>query len=342
MASSAPTLKDGESQVSTKIMSDEEFSGWVDPECFNLDSLDSNYDELFPQIMPTGQDATTSWGSGWRSKEDWHGFDSFFKPAPTEVKVEDLPAAIIEPVEAIALELAHEAGPVVDTPHKTEVSLTCSIVDQYKLTTRQNSLLDLRQKLHKGLLTKTGRKECQMSEMSSLLYQLEHLESPSREDIQTTKTDKLLMAIKRQKEIPKEDEFKLKERATELLQKWESILKTRVQRISATTVQSRAGRSTKPLMTYPTESCESGMSFEILSCQTSGDESVSLVVKPDFCSAEPSVIDMSESCELVVISDISHSQTKDDSNGVLNACQGSRATSLLINGMLSSIYLNQI
>jgi len=246
---------------------------------------------------------------------------------------------------------------------------------------RQYPILALRQKLHKGLLTKTGRKQCQMSEMSSLLYQLEHLESPSREDIRNTKTDKLLMAIKRQKDIPKEDRFKFKERATKLLQKWESILKTRVQRVSATTMQCRVGRSTEPLMTDPTESCESGTSFEILSCQTSGDESVNLAVKADFSSAGPlvicpveycepvseipgsqtsgdesddlavnpgynsaesSVIEMSESCEPVVISDISHSQTKDDGNAVLNACQGSRAASLLINGMLSSMCLIQI
>jgi hypothetical protein len=118
------------------------------------------------------------------------------------------------------------------------------------------------------------------------------------------------MAIKRQKEIPKDDEFKLKERATELLQKWESILKTRVQRVSATTVQCGAGRSTEPLMTDPTESGESGTSFEILSCQTSGDESVRLVVKPDFSSAEPLAICPVEYCEPV--SEIPSTQTSGD------------------------------
>jgi len=117
MASSIQTSKDCESQVSTEIMSDDEFSGWINPECFNLNSLDSNYDGLFPQTMPAGQDVTASWSNDWRSKVDWLGFEELSEPAFTAMKVEDIPVAITEPhcepIEAIALELAHEAGPVV-------------------------------------------------------------------------------------------------------------------------------------------------------------------------------------------------------------------------------------
>jgi len=76
-----------------------------------------------------------------------------------------------------------------------------------------------------------------MSEMSSLLRQLECLECISRQDIRTVKIDKLLRAIERQVGIPREDGFQFKERATSLLQKWDSILKARVHRVSASAAQ---------------------------------------------------------------------------------------------------------
>jgi hypothetical protein len=52
------------------------------------------------------------------------GFEDLSEPALTAKKVEDIPVAIIEPhcePQAIALELAHEAGPAAGAPHKTEV-----------------------------------------------------------------------------------------------------------------------------------------------------------------------------------------------------------------------------
>jgi len=64
-------------------------------------------------------------------------------------------------------------------------------------------------------------------------------------------------------------------------------------------MQCLVGSFTEPLTTEPTESCELGKSSKILSQQTSGDESVSLVVKLDCAISKPLVIGLTESCEPV-------------------------------------------
>ncbi|KFY17989.1 hypothetical protein V492_00239 [Pseudogymnoascus sp. VKM F-4246] len=191
------------------------------------------------------------------------------------------------------------------------------------------NLLDLRTKLQKGLLTKKGRKECEMSDMLSLLRQLdlhfEHefvaykdgLEYISREDVRAPKIGVLLRAIKNQEGVPSV----FKGRAASLLVTWKCIRKRRAKPAVKSVLQRKVG-PTAPLMVNPTESCEFSTNPETPSFQESdnGNDGVAVNQTSNIVG-----IGRTESCKLVAISETPSSQAMVDCN------QGSRSASLATN-----------
>ncbi|OBT40489.1 hypothetical protein VE00_07883 [Pseudogymnoascus sp. WSF 3629] len=218
-----------------------------------------------------------------------------------------------EPVEETAPGLVQDEESIAREEYKTE------------------NLLYLRTKLHKGLLTKKGRKECQMSDMSSLLRRLElhfeqlecisyeeRLEYISCEDVRAAKASVLLRAINRQEGIP----FEFKGRAASLLAKWGCIRRRRVKPVVKSALQREAG-PTAPLMAKPTESCESSTNPGTPSLQGSDDdENNGVAVNPAWNIVG---IDLTESCKPVAISETPSSQAIVDCN------QSSRSASLATN-----------
>ena len=63
-----------------------------------------------------------------------------------------------------------------------------------------------------------------MSDMSSILKELEEMKIPSKTIIRATRIPKLLKLIKELPEIPNQDEFDLKGRAGSLRDKWNATL----------------------------------------------------------------------------------------------------------------------
>ncbi|KFY94564.1 hypothetical protein V500_03148, partial [Pseudogymnoascus sp. VKM F-4518 (FW-2643)] len=217
-----------------------------------------------------------------------------------------------EPVEETAPGLVQDEESIAREEHKTE------------------NLLDLRTKLHKGLLTIKGRKECQMSDMSSLLQRLElhfeqlecisyegRLEYISREDVRAAKSGVLLRAINRQEGIP----FDFKERAANLLAKWGCIRRRRAKPVVKSALQRKAA-PTAPLMVNATESCESSTNPGTPSSQGTDDENDGVAVNPAWNTVG---IDLTESCKPAAISETPSSQAMVDCN------QSSRSASLVTN-----------
>ncbi|KFY32170.1 hypothetical protein V493_00445 [Pseudogymnoascus sp. VKM F-4281 (FW-2241)] len=193
------------------------------------------------------------------------------------------------------------------------------------------NLLNLRMKLHKGLLTKKGRKECQMSDMSSLLRRLklhfeqlecvsyeERLEYMSREDVRAAKSTVLLRAINRQEGIP----FELNELAASLLAKWKCIRRRRGKPVVKSSALQRKAGPTAPLLVNPTESYESSTNPGTPSFQGSDDGNDGVAVNPAWNTVG---IDLTESCKPVAISETPSSQAMVDGN------RSSRSASLVTN-----------
>lgn len=85
----------------------------------------------------------------------------------------------------------------------------------------------MRHKLQKGLLTRDQRpKEEEMKQMSEFITKLEGYSELEVSIIRATKINKVLKAILKLDEIPKEAEFKFKDRSSELLGKWNKILES--------------------------------------------------------------------------------------------------------------------
>jgi hypothetical protein len=93
------------------------------------------------------------------------------------------------------------------------------------LTRVQKGVLFLRHKLQKGLLTKDQEpKEEEMKLMSDYVTKLEGFPDLEVSIIRATKINKVLKAILKLENIPKEDEFKFKPRSQALLDKWNKLL----------------------------------------------------------------------------------------------------------------------
>ena len=84
----------------------------------------------------------------------------------------------------------------------------------------------LRHKLQKGLLGKEGIKEEDMKPMSEFITKLEGYADLEVSIIRATKINKVLKAILKLKDIPKEEEFKFKVRSQTLLDTWNKLLES--------------------------------------------------------------------------------------------------------------------
>lgn len=85
----------------------------------------------------------------------------------------------------------------------------------------------MRHKLQKGLLTRDQQpKEEEMKQMSEFISKLEGYADLEVSIIRATKINKVLKAILKLSEIPKETEFQFKDRSKTLLEKWNKILES--------------------------------------------------------------------------------------------------------------------
>jgi hypothetical protein len=85
----------------------------------------------------------------------------------------------------------------------------------------------LRHKLQKGLLTRDQQpKEEEMKQMSEFISKLEGYADLEVSIIRATKINKVLKAILKLAEIPRESEFQFKDRSKSLLEKWNKILES--------------------------------------------------------------------------------------------------------------------
>ncbi|KAH6646435.1 hypothetical protein BKA67DRAFT_664274 [Truncatella angustata] len=92
---------------------------------------------------------------------------------------------------------------------------------------KEKEILFLRHRLQKGLLNKDAQiKESDMPNMSEYLGKLEAFPDLEANIIRVTKINKVLKAMLKLGEIPKEAEFNFKPRSQALLEKWNKILAT--------------------------------------------------------------------------------------------------------------------
>ncbi|KAK3335532.1 hypothetical protein B0T19DRAFT_10915 [Cercophora scortea] len=92
---------------------------------------------------------------------------------------------------------------------------------------KEKEVLFLRHKLQKGLLTRDQEpREEEMKLMSDYILKLEGFPDLEVSIIRQTKINKVLKAILKLENIPKEDEFQFKSRSQALLEKWNKLLAT--------------------------------------------------------------------------------------------------------------------
>lgn len=107
----------------------------------------------------------------------------------------------------------------VQTPKEPEMSAE----DRWER--KKKEVLFLRHKLQKGLLTRNEQpKEDEMKMMSDYLTKLEGFPDMDVEIIRATKINKVLKAMLKLDNIPKEEEFDFKSRSQALLDKWNQLL----------------------------------------------------------------------------------------------------------------------
>ncbi|CAJ2501772.1 Uu.00g046250.m01.CDS01 [Anthostomella pinea] len=101
------------------------------------------------------------------------------------------------------------------------------LTDQEKHTRKEKEILFLRHRLQKGLLLRDQEpKADEMKSMSEFLAKLETFPDLEVSIIRATKINKVLKAILKLENIPKEEEFKFKPRSQALLDKWNFLLAT--------------------------------------------------------------------------------------------------------------------
>jgi len=106
----------------------------------------------------------------------------------------------------------------------------------------------LRHKLQKGLLTRDQQpKEEEMKQMSEFITKLEGYADLEVSIIRATKINKVLKAILKLDEIPKETEFKFKDRSQSLLGKWNKILESETPASAPSASAPTNGTATKEL-----------------------------------------------------------------------------------------------
>jgi hypothetical protein len=105
----------------------------------------------------------------------------------------------------------------------------------------------LRHKLHTAFLTEDQEPKARdMAAISKCLKKLERMITPSKIVLTRTKISKVLKRIKKLDQIPKDDEFHFKKRATRLVEKWDVILSHEDQPTGTFTAQSHLKHAPEP------------------------------------------------------------------------------------------------
>ncbi|KFY49092.1 hypothetical protein V495_00740 [Pseudogymnoascus sp. VKM F-4514 (FW-929)] len=116
---------------------------------------------------------------------------------------------------------AKKAAAVPAAPKEPELSA------EEKSKKKEKEVRFLRHKLQKGLLTQDKKpQEDEMKQMSEFISKLEGYADLEVSIIRATKINKVLKGILKLEDIPKEAEFKFRERSTDLLVKWNKILES--------------------------------------------------------------------------------------------------------------------
>ncbi|KAF1932440.1 uncharacterized protein M421DRAFT_54499 [Didymella exigua CBS 183.55] len=101
------------------------------------------------------------------------------------------------------------------------------MTEEERLVKREKQILYLRHRLQKGFLSRDqAPKDEDMTSMADYLKQLEQHEDLEADIIKKTKVHKVLKAIIKLDNIPKEEVHSFKSRSTELLSKWNGALAT--------------------------------------------------------------------------------------------------------------------
>ncbi|KAH8815114.1 hypothetical protein F5884DRAFT_164774 [Xylogone sp. PMI_703] len=114
-----------------------------------------------------------------------------------------------------------KAEEIVEVVAPKEPELTA----EQKSEKKKKEILFLRHKLQRGLLTRDQEpKEEEMKQMSEFVTKLEGYADLEVSIIRATKINKVLKAILKLNQIPKEEEFQFKKRSQTLLDKWNKLL----------------------------------------------------------------------------------------------------------------------
>ncbi|KAL1603586.1 hypothetical protein SLS60_005174 [Paraconiothyrium brasiliense] len=98
------------------------------------------------------------------------------------------------------------------------------MTEEERLEKRKKTVLYLRHRLQKGFLDRAKPPQDEdMSNMSGYMTQLEELKNLEPEIIKETKVHKVLKGILKLPEVPRDEEFKIKSRSQDLLNKWGTL-----------------------------------------------------------------------------------------------------------------------
>lgn len=137
------------------------------------------------------------------------------------------PAKSAKPVATDSKSAKSKSKKAKDTEEKAEVTTPKEpeLTPKEKHDRKEKEVLFLRHKLQKGLLTRDQEpKESEMEMMSDYITKLEQFPDLEVSIIRVTKINKVLKAILKLDNIPKEPEYKFHARSQVLLEKWNKLL----------------------------------------------------------------------------------------------------------------------
>jgi len=117
-------------------------------------------------------------------------------------------------------------GPESEEPEaKTPAVAEPVLSEEDRHKRRVKTIMYLRHKLQKGLISRSGPPQAEdMDTMAEHLESLEQYQDLEPDIIRESKVNKLLKVILKLTSIPRDEEFKFKERCTKLLAGWTQIL----------------------------------------------------------------------------------------------------------------------
>ncbi|KAI9172056.1 Origin recognition complex subunit 3 [Paramyrothecium foliicola] len=108
---------------------------------------------------------------------------------------------------------------------KSEAAKEVKMTPEERHARKEKEVLYLRHKLQRGLLTRDQQpQESEMKQMSDFIAMLENFADLEVSIIRATKINKVLKAILKLDSIPREEEFRFKERSQGLLDKWNKLM----------------------------------------------------------------------------------------------------------------------